>query len=759
MSLAAGRVALCSPVNIANSADLSQSSSYRERLAPTRPSGPDSWPRLASLATLDHPHVVAIYDFVDYEGLCLLVMERLTGGTVWSRFHAGGFTPDVSCAILLAVCSGLHHAHQHGVLHRDVKPENLMFSGAGTLKVTDLGIAKVIGGSSTLATRHGEILGTPAYIAPEQAQGYELTPATDVYAAGTLLYELLAGRLPFPADADPATLLYRHVHEAPPPLIEIAHAIPIDLAEVTDRAISKSPADRYQSAEAFGVTIAGCAAKAWGRGWLGRTNVPVSASGPILTAALGEALPGERTGGATTVESAQPANALQAPVAGDFLPIQLLHPELRSDDARDERPAEFPAHISAAPTLPPESAPLVPVSSSEPAPATIADPARSRDALSAPSAGNAPPPPPKFSKRAAHSAGAAARPSRALLTTVVALVVVAALIGATLVVTGRGKGKSHNIAVPTSSPGPHGSPPPSNVAWSELTSLDPIKRMEAGSTVLGGTLYVLGGLTSEATSTRSVEEYDPEQQDWSSGPPLPHPLHHLMAVTYRNHVVVLGGWYPTSPGLQNIEGNVSKTVWELVGNDWKQLPSMLKPRAAGAAAVIGNDIIVAGGLANDQLVTDAEEFNGTNWIDIPNMPTPHDHFAAVSDGHCYYAIGGRGLHENEVSDAVESYCIATPQKWNELKGLPTPLDDVAAALVGGQIITAGGETQNTVYPNVEAYNLSSKTWSTLPPMKTARHGLALLSAGLAVRAVYAIDGATGPEHTQPSNILETLALP
>ena len=78
-----------------------------------------------------------------------------------------------------------------------------MFSGEGTLKVTDLGIAKVIGGSSTLATRHGEILGTPAYIAPEQAQGYELTPATDVYAAGTLLYELLAGRLPFPADSRP----------------------------------------------------------------------------------------------------------------------------------------------------------------------------------------------------------------------------------------------------------------------------------------------------------------------------------------------------------------------------------------------------------------------------------------------------------------------------------------------------------------------------------------------------------------------------
>ena len=244
------------------------------------------------LATLDHPHIVAIYDFVDYDGLCLLVMERLTGGTVWSRFHAGGFTPDVSCAILLAVCAGLHHAHQHGVLHRDIKPENSMFSGEGALKVTDLGIAKVVGGSSTLATRAGDVLGTPAYIAPEQARGGELTPATDVYQAGTLLYELLAGQASVPyrlgRGDDPVSPRARSAARL---LLEVAHHVPAELAAVTDRSISTSPRDRYQSAEEFGVAIAHCAAKTWGRGWLARTNVPVSASGPILSAALGELEP------------------------------------------------------------------------------------------------------------------------------------------------------------------------------------------------------------------------------------------------------------------------------------------------------------------------------------------------------------------------------------------------------------------------------------------------------------------------------------
>ncbi len=123
------------------------------------------------LASLDHPHVVPVFDFVEKDGLCLLVMELLPGGTVWNRFSGQGFSPPAACATVLAASAGLQAAHEKNVLHRDVKPENLMFSSDGVLKVTDFGIAKVVGGDSTLATRAGEVLGTPAYIAPEQARG------------------------------------------------------------------------------------------------------------------------------------------------------------------------------------------------------------------------------------------------------------------------------------------------------------------------------------------------------------------------------------------------------------------------------------------------------------------------------------------------------------------------------------------------------------------------------------------------------------
>src|SRR5687767_6874092 len=110
------------------------------------------------LAGLDHPHVVHVLDFVEHDGLCLIVMERLTGGTLWERHRRERLTPAAACASMVAVSAGLHHAHGRGVLHRDVKPENLMFGSEGVLKVTDFGIAKVVGGSQTMATRAGYVM-------------------------------------------------------------------------------------------------------------------------------------------------------------------------------------------------------------------------------------------------------------------------------------------------------------------------------------------------------------------------------------------------------------------------------------------------------------------------------------------------------------------------------------------------------------------------------------------------------------------------
>lgn len=234
------------------------------------------------LAALDHPHIVPVYDYVRAPAVNALVMERLDGGTVWDRFHQAGLDLEQSCAIGLAMLAGLHAAHRAGVLHLDVKPKNLLFTTAGALKVADFGIAQVISEGATLVTTGGEVLGTPAYIAPEQALGNRLTPAADVYGAGTVLYELLAGSLPYVRDGDALAMVRRHVYEDPVP---IGDRVPAPLAAVIMRSLVRDPAQRYADAEAFAVALAGAATEALGPGWLERSGVPVQLAPKVAIAA------------------------------------------------------------------------------------------------------------------------------------------------------------------------------------------------------------------------------------------------------------------------------------------------------------------------------------------------------------------------------------------------------------------------------------------------------------------------------------------
>src|SRR5208282_4605024 len=227
------------------------------------------------LASLDHPHVVPVYDFVEREGICLLVMELLPGGTLRSRVGAGGCTAPYAVAVSLACLSGLSAAHRRGILHRDVKPENMLFAASGVLKVAAFGIAKVLGGPGTVVTRRGDVIGTPAYIAPEQVRGGELSPATDIYAVATMLYELLAGVLPFPDEAEDMALLFKHAYEKPIPLRDVAPDVPEPVAAVVMRGLATEPADRFATAEAFGVALAEAGTQAWGPGWLSAAQVPI----------------------------------------------------------------------------------------------------------------------------------------------------------------------------------------------------------------------------------------------------------------------------------------------------------------------------------------------------------------------------------------------------------------------------------------------------------------------------------------------------
>jgi eukaryotic-like serine/threonine-protein kinase len=223
------------------------------------------------LASLDHPHIVPVYDYVRTAHDSLLVMEKLDGGTVYDRSQTRGITPDAACAIILATLAGLHAAHSAGVLHLDVKPKNLLFSRQGVLKVADFGIAQVISEGTTLVTHGGEVLGTPAYISPEQASGNPLTPAADVYSAGTVLYELLSGTLPFADDRGALSMMRQHIFADPRPIT----GVPAPLAEVVMRSVARETQQRYRDAEGFAADLAAAADATFGPGWLQRSRIPV----------------------------------------------------------------------------------------------------------------------------------------------------------------------------------------------------------------------------------------------------------------------------------------------------------------------------------------------------------------------------------------------------------------------------------------------------------------------------------------------------
>ncbi|WP_026316470.1 serine/threonine-protein kinase [Actinokineospora enzanensis] len=237
------------------------------------------------LASLDHPHIVPVYDYVQTGQDNLLVMEKLDGGTVYDRFRGPGLTGEQSCAIALAMLGGLHAAHVAGVLHLDIKPKNLLFTSAGVMKVADFGIAQVVSEGATLVTHAGEVLGTPAYIAPEQAMGNALAPAADIYSAGTVLYELLCGELPYDRSRGAVSMMRQRIFNDPRPLPRV----PMPLSAVVMRSLARDPLHRYRDAEAFAIDLSAAATAVYGPDWLERSGVPVHLA-PRVTGAISQQL-------------------------------------------------------------------------------------------------------------------------------------------------------------------------------------------------------------------------------------------------------------------------------------------------------------------------------------------------------------------------------------------------------------------------------------------------------------------------------------
>ncbi len=199
-------------------------------------------------ARLNHPNIVTVHDVGQHQGLYYLAAELLPGGTLKERLPGLANLVD-KLRVLRGIARGLGYAHEHKIVHRDVKPVNIMFRDEAQPVVTDFGIAKSLDASHVF-TQAGGVIGTPHYMSPEQAQGLLLDGRSDLYALGIMMYEVLVGKVPFDA-TDPLPILYMHVQQKPPMLPDEFSA----LQAILDRLLAKLPEQRFQTAAEFGAAL------------------------------------------------------------------------------------------------------------------------------------------------------------------------------------------------------------------------------------------------------------------------------------------------------------------------------------------------------------------------------------------------------------------------------------------------------------------------------------------------------------------------
>jgi eukaryotic-like serine/threonine-protein kinase len=204
-------------------------------------------------AGLSHPNIVSIYDRGQAEGTYYIAMEYLEGRNLKELLITRGPTPlAVAIDYARQILAALGFAHRHGIVHRDIKPHNVVVAPDGLLKVTDFGIAR--SGTSQM-TETGSIIGTAQYLSPEQAKGAPVTPASDIYSVGIVLYEMLTGSVPFTGDT-PLEIAMKHLSTTPLPPSEKRREVPHELDSIVLRALAKDPADRYQSADKMDADLA-----------------------------------------------------------------------------------------------------------------------------------------------------------------------------------------------------------------------------------------------------------------------------------------------------------------------------------------------------------------------------------------------------------------------------------------------------------------------------------------------------------------------
>lgn len=250
-------------------------------------------------ASLSHPNVVTVHDVGQDGDRHYIVMELVEGDDLKAIIRQWAPLPlDKVLSLAAEICKGVGYAHRAGFVHCDVKPQNVLVTKDGRAMVADFGIARVI--SEATMSRGDLNWGTPHYFSPEQAAGKSATPASDVYAIGVILFEMLTGRLPFEAE-NPTALALMHLQDSPPLVTDYNSAIPLPVAKIVQKILAKEPAARYRTADQLGRIL----------------QSYYEESGQITSA-----IPGRSWELAPGVLKTQPAQTPQAAAAGSVTPVQ-----------------------------------------------------------------------------------------------------------------------------------------------------------------------------------------------------------------------------------------------------------------------------------------------------------------------------------------------------------------------------------------------------------------------------------------------------
>ena len=202
-----------------------------------------------TVARLNHPGIATIFELFQHEGQWMMVMEFVRGETLEHLVERQGpLSPQRAADLTMQALAALAHAHRMGVVHRDLKPANVMITESGAVKIMDFGIARVAG--SEHLTHAGFLMGTPAYMAPEQVTGGEIDARTDLYSMGVVFYYLVSGRLPFKGD-NPIAMAQSRVNDKPIPVAQVREGLPAWIEPLIERALSKPAEERFQSADQF----------------------------------------------------------------------------------------------------------------------------------------------------------------------------------------------------------------------------------------------------------------------------------------------------------------------------------------------------------------------------------------------------------------------------------------------------------------------------------------------------------------------------